>query len=129
MSSRIVHFELPAKNPEKLAAFYREVFGWEITKWEGPVDYWLVKTGEQGTLGIDGGFFTPDDGMPGITINTLDVADLDASLAKVTANGGEVTRPKMAVPGVGWMAYCKDVEGTLFGLMQMDESAGADQQG
>ncbi len=127
--SRIVHFELPAKDPEKLAVFYREVFGWEITKWEGPVEYWLVKTGEEGTPGIDGGFFKPENGMPAVTLNTLDVADLDASIANVTANGGEIVVPKMAIPGVGWMAYGKDVEGTLFGMMQSDMQAGLDQPG
>jgi len=29
----------------------------------------------------------------------------------------------MAVPGVGWMAYCKDTEGKTFGLMQSDPNA------
>jgi hypothetical protein len=50
---RVVHFEIPAQDPGKIAAFYNEVFGWEITKWEGGGEpYWLVKTGEDGTLGI-----------------------------------------------------------------------------
>jgi predicted enzyme related to lactoylglutathione lyase len=31
--------------------------------------------------------------------------------------------PKMAVPGVGWMAYCKDPEGHIFGIMQPDAAA------
>ena len=29
----------------------------------------------------------------------------------------------MAVPGVGWLAYAKDTEGNIFGLMQADPSA------
>ena len=29
----------------------------------------------------------------------------------------------MAVPGVGWLAYCRDTEGILFGLLEPDESA------
>lgn len=120
---RIVHFEIPAKEPEKVAAFYREVFDWNIARWDGPVEYWLVGTGEEGTPGIDGGLFTPDPGMH-TTINTIDVPDLDDYLKRVTANGGQVVADKMPVPGVGWMAYCKDVEGTIFGMMQMDESVG-----
>jgi len=28
--------------------------------------------------------------------------------------------PKLAVKGIGWLAYCKDPKGTLFGMMQMD---------
>jgi predicted enzyme related to lactoylglutathione lyase len=31
--------------------------------------------------------------------------------------------PKMAVPGVGWLAYAKDPEGTVFGMMQEDPDA------
>jgi uncharacterized protein len=28
-----------------------------------------------------------------------------------------------AVPGVGYMAYCRDTEGNLFGIMQNDKNA------
>jgi predicted enzyme related to lactoylglutathione lyase len=30
----------------------------------------------------------------------------------------------MPIPGVGWLAYCKDTEGNIFGLMQADPKAG-----
>ena len=33
MDSTIVHFEIPADNPERAAIFYRELFGWKIDKW------------------------------------------------------------------------------------------------
>jgi predicted enzyme related to lactoylglutathione lyase len=29
----------------------------------------------------------------------------------------------MAVPGVGWLAYCKDTEGHIFGITHMDAAA------
>jgi predicted enzyme related to lactoylglutathione lyase len=44
-------------------------------------------------------------------------------MAKITAAGGKVITPKMAVPGVGWMAYCLDTEGNQFGIMQSDPNA------
>ena len=25
--------------------FYTTLFGWEISKWDGPADYWLIRTG------------------------------------------------------------------------------------
>jgi predicted enzyme related to lactoylglutathione lyase len=122
---RIVHFEIPAQDPGKIAAFYKEVFGWEITKWEGGGEpYWLVKTGEDGTPGINGGLFRPQGPLTGV-INTVDVQDIDALLNKVKANGGQIIVQKGAVAGVGWLAYCKDVEGTVFGMMQMDPNAGS----
>jgi len=37
--------------------------------------------------------------------------------------GGTVALAKHAVPTVGWLAYCKDTDGNLFGLMQSDPTA------
>jgi predicted enzyme related to lactoylglutathione lyase len=31
--------------------------------------------------------------------------------------------PKMAVPGVGWLAYEKDPDGNICGIMQADPGA------
>jgi len=55
VSSRVVHFELAADDPDRCAQFYAAAFGWKIEKWGGPTDYWLVTTGEPGEPGIDGG--------------------------------------------------------------------------
>jgi predicted enzyme related to lactoylglutathione lyase len=120
--SRVVHFEIPADDPERAIQFYESVFGWRIEKWEGPIEYWLIMTGPEDQPGIDGGLALRED--PATTLeNFIDTKDLDASLKAVTAQGGVVTRPKMAVPGVGWLAYIKDTEGNIFGLMQSDQDA------
>ena len=120
--SRIVHFEIPADDPERAIKFYEKVFDWQIEKWEGPIEYWLIMTGEEDKPGIDGGLARREDPTTGVE-NTIDVKDLDASLANVKANGGKVIRPRIAVPGVGWMAYIKDTEGNVFGLMESDLEA------
>src|SRR5207248_9917827 len=39
---RVVHFEVHADDPERAAKFYRELFGWRVEKWSGPVDYWMI---------------------------------------------------------------------------------------
>jgi uncharacterized protein len=121
--NRIVHFEFASSEPEKTASFYREVFGWTVQKWEGPIDYYLVGTGDDGTPGIDGGLMQTDDTFKG-TVNTIDVADIDATLAKILACGGEVVLPKQAIPGVGYQAYFKDSTGILVGIHQADPKAG-----
>ncbi len=41
---RVIHFEIPASDPERAAAFYKKTFGWKIEKWPGPTEYWLVTT-------------------------------------------------------------------------------------
>ena len=120
--SRIIHFEIPADDQERAIKFYEKVFDWQIEKWDGPIEYWLIMTGEEDKPGIDGGLARREDPTTGVE-NTIDVKDLDASLANVKANGGKVIRPRMAVPGVGWMAYIKDTEGNVFGLMENDSEA------
>ncbi|HTC23071.1 MAG TPA: VOC family protein [Gemmatimonadales bacterium] len=118
---RPIHFEIPADSPERAIGFYQQVFGWQFQKWEGPMPYWLVKTGANGP-GIDGGLLPR--GYPGQgTVNTIDVGSCDEFVRKVEKAGGKVSVPKMAIPGVGWLAYCTDPEGNTFGIMQNDPKA------
>lgn len=119
---RVVHFEIPADDPERAVTFYRRVFDWEIQKWEGPTEYWLITTGPEGEPGIDGGLGRRTEPGAG-TENTIGVDSVDTYLEKITKNGGKVLRPKAAVPGIGWLAYCEDPEGNRFGLMQDDPQA------
>ena len=120
--NRFTHFELASDNLEKTAAFYREVFGWEIYKWEGPVEYWLVTSGDASTPGINGGLMQTGDGFRG-TINTIEVDDIDGYMARVLAHGGEIVLEKQAIPGVGYQAYFKDDSGIMVGLHQADPNA------
>jgi uncharacterized protein len=119
--SRVIHFEIPGNDPEALADFYGKVFGWKTEKAPGPMEYWLTKTGEGGP-GIDGGFLRrkhPDQPLA----NTIGVESVDAAMDAVVKNGGSVALPKMAIPGYGWLAYFKDPEGNISGVMQMDAGA------
>ena len=120
--ARVVHFEIPADDPERAIKFYEKVFDWQIEKWDGPMEYLLIMTGEEDKPGIDGGLARREDPDTGVE-NTVDVKDLDVTLANVKAQGGKVIRPRIAVPGVGWMAYIKDTEGNVFGLMESDPEA------
>ncbi|UCH32263.1 MAG: VOC family protein [Candidatus Bathyarchaeota archaeon] len=119
---RVVHFEIEAEKPERAIEFFENVFGWKVEKWKGPIEYWLITTGKEDEPGIDGGLSRRTEAAPS-TVNTIDVPSLDEYTKKVQSNGGSIVRPKMAVPGVGWMAYFKDPEGNLFGLMEEDSSA------
>lgn len=120
--SRVTHFEIPADDPERAITFYETVFGWTIEKWDGPIEYWMVMTGPEDQPGIDGGLTHREDSVTGVE-NMIDVNDLDQSILNVEANGGTISRPKMAIPGVGWLAYIKDTEGNVFGLMESDSIA------
>jgi predicted enzyme related to lactoylglutathione lyase len=124
---RVVHFEIHAADPERAVRFYRDVLGWDFKKWEGPQDYWLVTTGPQEQPGINGGLLRrmgPASGEAVLAyVCTVDVPSVDEYTGRATKAGGQVVLPKMPVPGVGWLAYCKDTEGNIFGMMQMDPAA------
>jgi uncharacterized protein len=126
---RITHFEIHSADPSAAVQFYQHVLGWSFQKWGGPVEYWLIETGPAGEPGINGGLLLrhgvgPADGQAvNAFVCTAQVTDLDDTLAKGLASGGTVALPKHAVPGVGWMAYLKDLDGNIFGLIQNDPAA------
>jgi predicted enzyme related to lactoylglutathione lyase len=120
--SRVVHFEVPSINSEASRKFYEAVFGWKFTKYEGPVEYWLISTGAPGTPGIDGGFGGAANEFKA-TVNTVDVDDVDEAIKKVLANGGQVIMPKDNIPGIGWLAYVREPGGTPLGMLQADPNS------
>jgi uncharacterized protein len=126
--TRVVHFEIHAEQPERAMRFYRSVFEWEFIPFPGvEEDYWFIKTGEPGQTGIDGGLRHRDGPLDGTAITafvcTVAVDKLDRYLMKVRASGGKLVTDKHPVPGIGWLAYAKDTEGNIFGLLQADEDA------
>ena len=116
------HVGIYVKNLSNSLSFYKQVFGWKITKWEGPTEYWLVMTGPDDKPGINGGLGRREDPADR-TINTIDVPSVDDFTAKISGAGGKVLVPKVAIPGVGWFALCLDTEGNKFGLMEDDPKA------
>ena len=126
---RVSHFEIHADNPERAIQFYAGLFGWQFQKWDGPMPYWLLTTGPDSEPGINGGLMKrmgpPPADMQAVNayVCTTMVPNLDASVEKALATGGTLALPKMPIPGVGWLAYVKDTEGNILGMMQHDPAA------
>lgn len=125
---RPVHFEIFAADPARAISFYETVFGWKFERW-GQEQYWLVTTGEEGP-GVNGGLLPrqgPDpepDGPVSGYVMTTGVDDIDAIIALIEGSGGTVALPKNHMPGVGLLAYYRDTEGNLFGVLQPEEGTG-----
>ena len=67
---------------------------------------------------------SPVGGEPVVSyVCTADVPSVDEYVNKVLSAGGQVALPKMPIPGIGWLAYVKDTEGNLLGLMHRDPTA------
>jgi predicted enzyme related to lactoylglutathione lyase len=131
----IVHFEIPADDPERAAKFYRELFGWQIKKWEGSTDdrenfeYWMVQTvptdaqGMPARPGVNGGLMRrmfPGQGP----VNYINVEDVDQFVKKAEELGAKIMMAKHPVQGMGWFAQFTDPEGNVCAIWQTDPNAG-----
>jgi hypothetical protein len=134
--NRVIHFEIHASDPMKLGKFYTDVFGWEIKEWEMPDvkeenRYWSVMTSPMDSKdpGINGGIVVrkgsaPKGGEPmNSFVCTIDVKSVDEYVEKIKMAGGSVAVPKMAIPMMAWLAYCKDPDGNIFGIYEEDKMA------
>ncbi len=120
--ARVVHFEIPADDTKRGSEFYSKVFGWKFEKWDGPMEYWLITTGDKKDKGIDGGMMKKGKDLDKVR-NTIEVTSIDEYTKKIEAAGGKVLGPKMPVPKIGWFTLFADTEGNVHGLMQPDENA------
>jgi uncharacterized protein len=120
---RIVHFEISADHVEKAVKFYNKVFDWDIQRDKDAADeYWLVTPKEDEpkvTAGIMKRQFPGDT-----TVNTFEVSSVDGFARRITDAGGTVLEESPTVlPGIGYVHYCEDPEGNLFGILQYDDKA------
>jgi predicted enzyme related to lactoylglutathione lyase len=115
-NNRVVHFEIPANEPENLTKFYSGLFGWKFSKapLPGP-EYWLCDTGTG--PGINGAIMQRQNARQP-WMNYVDVASLDETLAKATKLGAQVALPKTPVLGVGAFAAIIDPQGNICGLWE-----------
>jgi predicted enzyme related to lactoylglutathione lyase len=139
MDHTIVHFEIPADQPARAAQFYRELFGWDISRFEGSsegmeyrpegFEYWMVKTvptdaqGQPTRPGVNGGLMRRM--FPGqAPVNYINVPNVDEFVRKAERLGAKVLMGKSPVPGMGWFAQLSDTEGNVFAIWETDANAG-----
>jgi hypothetical protein len=116
-NNRVVHFEIPAHEPQALTRFYGELFGWKFEKadLEGP-EYWFCITGSS-EPGINGAVMKRQDEHQPL-LNYVDVESIDEAIAKATNLGATVALPKMPVGQIGFVAALVDPQGNMCGLWQ-----------
>lgn len=107
MTEHIDYVELRGGDLAAAKAFYAAAFGW------GFVDYGPEYAG-LAEAGLDGGLdATKAEGTPALVIVKSD--DLEASLARVEAAGGEIVDPIFEFPG-GRRFHFRDPAGTVLGV-------------
>ena len=109
--------ELYASDWKSAYSFYEKLFGW--TKADA-IDMGPMGTYQLFTTGGDavGGMMTKPPQVPhpywGYYIN---VAAIDAAMARVTAGGGTIVNGPMQVPGGQWIVQAIDPQGAGFALV------------
>ncbi len=117
MAGHLVRFEFPAQDVTRATRFYSSLFGWTFAETQqGGMEYHITEAGGEPS----GAIFPSDAGERG-PIVYFDAEDIDAALAQVRDLGGE-GEDKQLIPGIGWLARCRDTEGNAFSLFEADES-------
>jgi hypothetical protein len=125
----VVHFEIYADDPDKLAKFYTTLFDWDIEPVPG-MDYRMVNTVETDATrrptqpGINGGLLKRPAGYSvSAPVNYVNVESLDTAVKRAQELGAKVTKGRSAVPGMGWFAMLIDPQGNHFAMWENDQSA------
>lgn len=108
----VVHFEIRASDPDRLAPFYESMFHWSSS--DGPIRFFPAGLG--GPEPGPAGHFLRHE-QPGVTLY-VQVRDLAASMELATDLGGTVTMPAFDVPGGPTIAGVTDPEGNPITLVQ-----------
>jgi len=112
----VIHWEIGARNAEKLQAFYANLFGRGISTHDQ--EYWLVEPAPEG--GIGGGIMQVRGEMPPHVTFYVGVDDLEGTLTRVAELGGRTVAPPMPIPGVGAFALLEDPDGNVIGIMRVE---------
>ena len=117
MSNKIMWLEMASADIPASAKFYGDLFGWPMVTDE-QMDYTMTAFEGQET-GM--GFPAVNEGQ-GITAGSVlvyvDVADVDATIARARELGAPILMDRMEIPTVGWMAMFGDPGGNRIAVMQ-----------
>jgi predicted enzyme related to lactoylglutathione lyase len=106
----VVHFDISAKDYQKLEEFYSDIFDWKMTTFmEG---YTSIDTGE----GPTGGIGSAPEGYPGHATFHIAVDDPAKTLEQIEAKGGKTILPVMEIPNGPTIALFADPAGNTIGL-------------
>ena len=115
MAAPVIRWQIISPRPDEVARFYGVVFGWTERR-DNALGYREIATGSSD--GIQGGVWPAPPEAPTFVQLFIEVADVAATVATVTANGGEVIVPRSALPDGEVMAIVRDPLGTSVGLVE-----------
>ncbi|EKE26336.1 MAG: Glyoxalase/bleomycin resistance protein [uncultured bacterium (gcode 4)] len=116
---RVVHFEIPSKDPLRAVKFYKGIFWWEIDKWGWPQEYWTVVTWEEKESWIN--WWIEKKDIQGGYVCVIDVPNIDEYSEKIIANWWILIDPKREIKWAWFLAYFKDSEWNVFWIIEAQD--------
>jgi predicted enzyme related to lactoylglutathione lyase len=114
MTASVAHWQILTADPERVASFYGDLFGWSVSA-ANAMGY--RELGSAGDGGIDGGIWPAPPGATESVQVYVAVDDIEASLERIQRLGGSVLMEKQVLPDGDAMALALDPLGRSFGLM------------
>lgn len=126
MAHPVIHFEIMTKDPDALGEFYKKVFDWDVSPFEGggangagaAMKYLIARPygNDDPERGINGGIGQPPDDYDGHVTFYIHVDDVPAALKKIETLGGTTMMPPQHLPDMV-IALFKDPQGHTIGLV------------
>lgn len=113
MGRPVMNWQIMTKNPDRLAAFYTQLFGWTVNA-DNPLGYRQIETGSP--RGIGGGIWPAPPEAPSFVQLFIEVEAVKTALDRCVALGGSVIIPPQKLPRGEEMAILRDPEGVSFGV-------------
>lgn len=123
MKNPVNWFEIYVSDMQRAKKFYTTVFQCELT--DVPMDNerhpemeYVIFPSDEKESGAAGALVRMAAAQPGVggTLVYFSTDEINAELNRVQGAGGKILRPKLEVPGSGFIALIQDTEGNMIGL-------------
>lgn len=116
-----IWYELQTRDPVAAKAFYDDVIGWNIDAEAPPggMDYRMIVAHDGnvgGVMGLSAEMVA--QGARPVWLGYFGVDDVDATIAAIVADGGQIHLPAFDIPGVGRLAMVTDPQHVPFYVMR-----------
>ena len=118
LPGKIIWRDLLTNDPAASQRFYGELFGWTFESLDNHSAYTLIRHNGRMIGGMIDTVALNNRNDISQWVVLMSVEDVDASIARVTAAGGEVVTPVTDLQNRGQLAVFRDAEGALMGLLE-----------
>lgn len=121
MENKPTHIGIYIDDMERAKKFYANLFGWDFNSY-GPSDFFQIKSDDELIGALQSRKYSPIEQQVIGYECTIEVMDIDRTIALILENGGNIVLPKTEIPSVGWVSKFLDTEGNLVCVMEYQKN-------